>query len=144
MMDRILALPAHIVRNIEVDGDGCWLWTRSRSRDGYGWASLHDKTHQAHRLVYRLLVGEPPTGMILDHICRVRHCVNPSHLEPVTPRENIKRSPITPAGAERCLRCDGEFSMIGITKPQRRCKPCYREWHREYERAYRRGERRRA
>ena len=74
-------LPPHIKSGICEDPDtGCWLWLKSRSRDGYGWTSLGDKTYQAHRLVYRLLAGEPPEGTVLDHLCRVRHCVNPAHL----------------------------------------------------------------
>jgi hypothetical protein len=117
------ALPRHIRRNI-ADGDGgCWLWTRSRSRDGYGWASLDNRTHQAHRLVFRLLRGDP--GEQLDHTCRVRHCVNPAHLEPVTPRENLLRSPITEAGRIACLKCGGAFSQY---HGQRRCLDCLRDY----------------
>ena len=143
-MNTLGTLPPHILRSIEVDASGgCWLWTRSQSRDGYGWSSLNNKTHQAHRLIYRLLVGEPPEGTVLDHLCRVRHCVNPDHLEPVTPRENQERSSITNAGANRCLRCGEQFAVVGKTRPQRRCKSCQREWRRQYARDYRRGQRRR-
>ncbi|MGP5219476.1 HNH endonuclease signature motif containing protein [Arthrobacter rhombi] len=127
------ALPRHIKRNIEPGPGGCWLWRRSKSPDGYGWASLGDKTHQAHRLAYALIVGTIPEGLHLDHKCRVRHCVNPSHLEPVTPRENLARGD-TPAGWGRCQRCGGEFSVVGRTTTQRKCKPCSvitgREWRR--------------
>ena len=71
---------------------GCWLWTGFISRFGYG--SMSDdsrKTRAAHRLVYQLLVGDIPAGMQLDHLCRVRSCVNPRHLEPVTAKVNIRR-----------------------------------------------------
>lgn len=116
-------LPRHVRRNIAEGTDGCWLWTRSRSQDGYGWASLANRTWQAHRLVYVLLVGEPPAGLILDHLCRVRHCVNPAHLEPVTVRENLRRGD-TPTGAETCKEGHQFVSMHG----QRRCPVCYRRY----------------
>ncbi len=120
-------LPRHIRRNIEPSADGdCWLWTRSRSTDGYGWASLNNRTYQAHRLIYRLVVGEPPEGLVLDHLCRVRHCVNPSHLEPVTPGENLRRSPFTTAGMERCA-LGHEFSPW---HGQRRCLTCLADYRR--------------
>lgn len=69
----------------------CWLWTAHRSSHGYGRVGVDGKGRQAHRVVYELLVGPIPDGMQLDHLCRVRHCVNPAHVEPVTPRENYRR-----------------------------------------------------
>lgn len=66
---------------------GCWYWSGQLDRNGYG--RLSGKL--AHRLVYQVLVGEIPEGLVLDHLCRVPRCVNPAHLEPVTPRENTLR-----------------------------------------------------
>lgn len=117
-------LPAHIRRNIQVSPSGCWLWTKSRSRDGYGWASLNNKTYQAHRLVYLLSEGQIPDGLVLDHLCRRRHCVNPDHLEPVTPGENIRRSTLTPAGMKTCVK-GHDFEEI---RGQRRCPTCLAEY----------------
>jgi len=137
-----LELPRHIRRNIVEGADGCWLWTRSRSRDGYGWASLEDKTYQAHRLVYVILRGEPPEDLVLDHLCRVRHCVNPAHLEPVTPAKNLLRSELTPAGAKVCAKGHA-FIHNGH---QRRCPVCLAEYNaanRESKIAYLREYRRR-
>lgn len=72
---------------------GCWLWTGS-ANNGYG-ATYHDGRHAyAHRWSYETFVGAVPTGLDLDHLCRVRPCVNPAHLEPVTRAENGRRSPI--------------------------------------------------
>ena len=118
------SLPRHVRRNIVAGGGGCWLWTRSTSPDGYGWASLDDRTHQAHRLVYRLVIGEPPEGTHLDHLCRVRHCVNPAHLEPVTPGENLRRSPLTPAGMTTCAKGHELEPLRG----QRRCPVCLADY----------------
>lgn len=80
--------------------DSCWIWRGSVNKNGYG---QHGSTKragsikQAHRKVYTLLVGTIPDGMQLDHLCRNRICVNPNHLEPVSPRENLLRSPFTTA-----------------------------------------------
>jgi hypothetical protein len=73
---------------------GCWLWDGRRfSRNGYGRVWHDGKERQAHRVTYELLVGPIPQGLILDHLpkCRVRCCVNPDHLEPVTHRTNTLR-----------------------------------------------------
>lgn len=67
----------------------CWLWT-AVIVGGYGKFWL-DRHVGAHRFCYELLVGPVPDGLVLDHLCRVRHCVNPDHLEPVTHRENVSR-----------------------------------------------------
>jgi len=68
----------------------CWLWTAS-TRRGYGQFVINNKPTPAHRFAYEQLVGDIPRGLQLDHLCRVRNCVNPEHLEPVTSRENILR-----------------------------------------------------
>jgi hypothetical protein len=67
--------------------NGCWLWTGPKASNGYGriahiWA---------HRFAYELSVGPIPAGLVIDHLCRNRSCVNPDHLEPVTYRENNMR-----------------------------------------------------
>ena len=69
----------------------CWLWTASTKKVGYGWFKLNEKQVAAHRFAYELLVGPIPAGLDLDHLCNVRNCVNPEHLEPVTKAENNRR-----------------------------------------------------
>jgi len=74
--------------------DGCWLWMGYiNPKPGKGYGTFYDgkKAVRAHRWAYENFVGPIPEGLQLDHLCRVRHCVNPSHLEPVTARENIRR-----------------------------------------------------
>lgn len=71
---------------------GCWLWTGAKASNGYGSVSHGGSIHSAHRLVYRLLVGDVPDGLQLDHLCRTPSCVHPMHLEPVTPLVNVQRA----------------------------------------------------
>lgn len=85
-------LPERIEQKfIPEPNSGCWLWLGHRNRDGYGRVQIGGQAKNAHVIVYRFLIGPVPQGMELDHKCRVRCCVNPSHLEPVTHRENMLR-----------------------------------------------------
>lgn len=75
--------------------ESCWLWTGATDRNGYGlWSppkSSGLRMGVAHRFAYMALVGPIPEGLELDHLCRTKGCVNPSHLEPVTRQENMRR-----------------------------------------------------
>lgn len=134
----------------------CWIWTGAKDGHGYGriastkmdpgprrWCGVH-------RVVYEIMVGPIPDGMVLDHlreICGNVACCNPAHLEPVTQRENLQRSPDTLSGKEARrthFKCGHSKSSENITwdNGSRRCKPCRREYHRakygnEYQRAWR-------
>jgi len=85
-------LPERIEAKIDraTVGQGCWLWTASRVH-GYGSSSVGSTNWRAHRLVYTLLRGAIPEGLVIDHLCRTPRCVNPDHMEPVTVRENTRR-----------------------------------------------------
>lgn len=73
-------------------GDGCWEWTAGlRNGEGYGNFHLRGRNCAAHRVSYAEFVGPIPEGADLDHLCRNRRCVRPSHLEPVTRKENLHR-----------------------------------------------------
>jgi hypothetical protein len=70
--------------------DECWLWQGFKQK-GYGYIRLKRKNMRVHRVVYEALRGPIPEGMQIDHLCRVRNCANPAHLEVVTQQENIRR-----------------------------------------------------
>ena len=80
--------------------DTCWLWTAAQTQPGwghiggYGIFGVYEPTKRkvkAHRFAFELSRGAIPTGLDLDHICSIRNCVNPAHLEPVTRSENVRR-----------------------------------------------------
>jgi hypothetical protein len=70
--------------------DGCWIWRGRIDPNGYGTIGRNF----AHRVMYERHVGPIPKGLHLDHLCRVRSCVNPKHLEAVSCAENVRRSDI--------------------------------------------------
>jgi hypothetical protein len=85
----------------KVDARGvCWEWTGWRDKDGYGGCG----DGRAHRVAWTKLVGPVPEGLVLDHLCRNPPCVNPDHLEPVTPKVNTARGRTAAAARERWAR----------------------------------------
>ena len=70
---------------------GCWIWTAANNGVGYGRFKWDGAVGYAHRFAYEAFVGPIPNGLQLDHLCRVRACCNPAHLEPVTQQVNIMR-----------------------------------------------------
>lgn len=79
---------ARFENKIGPSAGGCHLWMGRRTLDGYGQYRAQGTIVYAHRYAYERAYGPIPTGMQLDHICNVRFCVNPKHLQVVTPRQN--------------------------------------------------------
>jgi hypothetical protein len=74
----------------------CWLWQRAKDTKGYGIRCVPGTGHKnikepAHKHYYRKFVGIVPTHLTIDHLCRIKHCVNPEHMEVVTRAENSRR-----------------------------------------------------
>lgn len=84
---------------------GCWIWAGSIDRAGYGRVSQNRTNQLAHRIYWQRIHGAIPSTQQLDHLCRVRRCVNPSHLEPVTQKVNILRGYGAPAVNARKTTC---------------------------------------
>ncbi len=115
----------------------CWLWRAFVSHLGYGRFSADVRGRwrqvQAHRWIYEQLVGAIPQGYYVDHLCRVRGCVNPAHLEAVTERENVRRGQSFAgrrAGQTHCIHghlLDEANTYVRADRGTRECRACLGE-----------------
>jgi len=114
---------------------GCWTWTGRRHSKGYGVIESMALRYPAHRVSYLLHVGPIPHGLVIDHLCRNRSCVNPAHLEPVTNGENVLRGTSVAAVHWRATHCfrGHEFTLCNTRikrdggKLYRSCIECRRQ-----------------
>lgn len=113
--------------------DGCHIWTSTLNERGYGKFRVLDRILSAHRFAFEVHFGAPLTpGLVLDHLCRVRHCVNPAHMEAVPQVTNIRRGLTGQAHASKthCPR-NHEYTIkntyINPTSGGRVCRACGRE-----------------
>lgn len=130
-------LPARFWRKVQPCAtSGCWLWTGFVNAGGYGQFAVADAPGRwrhvyAHRAAYEALVTAIDAGLQIDHLCRVRGCVNPAHLEAVTQRENLLRGDGISAELARRTHCkrgheltaDNVYAKAGF----RRCRTCVSE-----------------
>ncbi len=113
---------------LPVSPDGCLEWIGARQPSGYGHMNVAGKFVKAHRLAHELLVGPIPSGMVVDHLCRNRACVNPNHLEPVTQRTNVHRGDSAMAKKVRQTHCHQGHELAGenlrVDSYGRHCRAC--------------------
>ena len=115
---------------------GCWLWTAALFQNT-GYALFNPSTKRpvaGHRFAYEYYRGNVPEGLELDHLCRVRCCVNPDHLEAVTHGENVRRSPIhkerikTHCSKGHAYDLDNTYVIAG----KRKCRRCNADYMNRY------------
>lgn len=120
----------------------CWFWLGNKNTKGYGMFWSNGKNYVAHRYSYEREKGPIPKNLVLDHLCRVHDCVNPNHLEIVTPKENVLRGIGLCAINSRKTKCNRghELEEINLirTKKGRECLACKRMRQLKYERTSRR------
>ncbi len=121
-------LPANLRSKIDAHPNGCWLWVGGVAGKGYGYTTGNRYTH---RLVYEILVGPIPLGLVLDHLCRTPLCCNPEHLEPVTQLENVLRGRVVTRShckyGHEYTEANTYVHHPAPRGPIRSCKTCRRE-----------------
>lgn len=115
-------------------GDDCWLWQASHQSQGYAqiYAKVNgqDSMLLAHRVMYEMLVGPIPDGLVIDHLCRNHGCLNPSHMEPVTSGENTRRGEAGINNTRKTHCPHGhEYTPenILLSQGRRNCRACRRK-----------------
>lgn len=125
----------------------CWEYAAYRRKDGYKmWKKLVDgKRKTAHVVVYEKLVGKIKPGMVIDHLCRNRGCVNPDHMEVVTQKENILRGLGVASINHKKTTCKNGHSLSGDNlysyKGRRHCRECRHIWDNQHPRRWVNGRR---
>lgn len=115
-------------------GPGCWEWTASRWRNGYGQFGMKGTMRAAHRVAYELSIGPIPEDLEIDHLCRNRGCMNPAHMEPVPHSVNLARSSVaevTRARHAAQTHCKHghlyDDANTAINRGRRACRACDRD-----------------
>lgn len=127
-----------ILVNIKVDKKtGCWLWQKGKFPNGYAQIKISGRTSTgAHRVCYQEIKGEIPEGLVLDHLCRVKHCVNPDHLEAVTSKINVIRGFVGKIQREKthCMRGHKfiGYNTIKSSNGTRKCRTCHNARQRKH------------
>lgn len=122
---------SEVMRRVLIDDtSGCWNWTTTPFQNsGYGRIKVVGRVMVAHRFAWEVLRGPIPQGMQLDHLCRNRRCVNPEHLEVVTPRTNVLRGETIVAANYAKTHCHHGHPLNGANlfvrrDGRRRCRTC--------------------
>ena len=117
---------------VKIMESGCWEWQAGLTKAGYGEFQLNGTMVKSHRFAYKLLKGEIPEDMVIDHLCRNRRCVNPEHLEVVTMKVNTIRGIGPSSKCARLTHCPKghPYDLLNTyiyADGSRRCRACRRE-----------------
>lgn len=108
--------------------NGCHLWQKHFDKYGYGIFYFRKKSRKAHRVAYYMTNGDIPKGMVIDHICRNRQCVNIEHLRCITAGQNAIENSRSVAAINKmkefCKNGHKFDRVYGIKKKQRYCSIC--------------------
>lgn len=85
-------VPMNPLNRYTINESGCWMWNGAIHASGYGQIKWEGKSTVAHKVVYKMIKGNYDESLVLDHLCSVKQCVNPDHLEPVTYSVNTQRA----------------------------------------------------
>jgi len=114
----------------------CIPWVGTEASGGYGRPMFRGRRCGAHQVMYELVYGPIPDGLVVRHACDWPPCINPLHLLLGTQQQNIEdmvergRHSNGRDKIEKCPRCGGDFSVLD--RGERRCRPCYLAYQREY------------
>jgi len=109
----------------------CWLWCGGKTGSGYGQIRNGRRKMCAHCLSHELFIGPIPEGHAVDHLCRVRHCVNPDHLRALSHHENYGQASLSKTHCKN----GHEYSEVNTyrSRRQRHCRICMRDANRRFQ-----------
>lgn len=120
----------HVLERVIIT-DECWIWTGRTNGKGYGRSGdrKNEKANLSHRITYEYYIGKIPEGLVIDHLCENKICVNPFHLEPVTHAVNIRRAFDNRNKSDIHCKNGHLWSLNSFNSPRsarnRRCKVCF-------------------
>ncbi len=123
------AILKRFMASVSIRENGCWVWIGQVGNWGYGKFFAKGKHETAHRMSYKLFRGKIPNGKQIDHLCRNKLCVNPSHLEAVSIRENVLRGIGLAAQNAQKTHCNNGHELSGSNlyicpRGKRECRRC--------------------
>jgi hypothetical protein len=148
--DQVAEIQGRLLSSVTVSTSGCWIWQKNTTQKGYGNVTVLRRSAGAHQLSLAVFAGVvAPSGYVIDHKCRVRHCINPSHLRIVTAQQNVTENSVSIQAENRnkthCIR-GHEFTAentrivtVPSGNPWRECRECSRERCRQRREIARKG-----